>query len=294
MTEPIIVVHGGAWAIPDRLVDLNICGVEDATGKGWRVLGKGGSALDAVVAAVNCLEDNSVFDAGIGSVLTEEGTVEMDALIMDGATLGAGAVAGLRDIRHPIDLARIVMDKTPHVMMIGEGALRLAEKHGVEKLVQSKLVTDEARRELTEWLDKKRFGVSFGHETVGAVALDHKGNIAAATSTGGVTGKLVGRVGDVPIVGSGGYADNKIGGASSTGHGESIMKVNLARLVLTYLEAGNPIQEAAEKALEYMRQRVEGNGGVIALDTHGNIGHSYTTKRMVWASARNGKIESGI
>jgi len=294
MTEPVIVVHGGAWAIPDRLVDLNICGVEDATGKGWGVLGKGGSALDAVVAAVSCLEDNPVFDAGIGSVLTEEGTVEMDALIMDGATLGAGAVAGLREIRHPIDLARIVMDKTPHVMMIGEGALRLAEKHGVEKLVQSKLVTDEARRELTEWLDKKRFGVSFGHETVGAVALDHKGNIAAATSTGGVTGKLVGRVGDVPIVGSGGYADNKIGGASSTGHGESIMKVNLAKLVLTYLEAGNPIQEAAEKALEYMRQRVDGNGGVIALDTHGNIGHSYTTTRMVWASARNGKIESGI
>jgi beta-aspartyl-peptidase (threonine type) len=264
MTEPVIIVHGGAWAIPDRLVDLNICGVEDATGKGWGVLGKGGSALDAVVAAVSCLEDNPVFDAGIGSVLTEEGTVEMDALIMDGATLGAGAVAGLREIRHPINLARIVMDKTPHVMMIGEGALRLAEKHGVEKLVQSKLVTDEARRELTEWLDKKRFGVSFGHETVGAVALDHKGNIAAATSTGGVTGKLVGRVGDVPIVGSGGYADNRIGGASSTGHGESIMKVNLARLVLTYLEAGNPIQEAAEKALEYMRQRVDGNGGVIA------------------------------
>ncbi len=294
MTDPVIVVHGGAWDMPDRLVEVNIRGVEEATGKGWSVLGKGGSALDAIVAAVKCLEDNPAFDAGVGSVLTEEGTVEMDALIMDGATLGAGAVAGLRDIRHPISLARVVMEKTPHVMMIGEGAQRLAEKYGVEKLTQSKLVTDEARQELAEWLEKKRRGTSFGHETVGAVALDLKGNIAAATSTGGVTGKHVGRVGDVPIVGSGGYADNMIGGVSSTGDGESIMKVNLARLVLTYVEAGNPIQAAADKALTYMSQRVSGSGGVVALDTHGNIGHSCTTKRMVWASARNGRIESGI
>ena len=294
MTDPVIVVHGGAWPLPDRLVEVNIRGVEEAAGKGWRVLEKGGSALDAVVAAVKCLEDNPAFDAGVGSVLTEEGTVEMDALIMDGATLGAGAVAGLRDIRNPISLARVVMEKTPHVMMIGEGARRLAEKYGVEKLAQSKLVTDEARQELAEWLEKKRLATSLGHETVGAVALDTKGNIAAATSTGGVTGKLVGRVGDVPIVGSGGYADNGIGGVSSTGDGESIMKVNLARLVLTFVEAGSPIQEAADRALAYMSQRVSGSGGVVALDTHGNIGHSYTTKRMVWASARNGRIESGI
>ena len=294
MKDPVIIVHGGAWAIPDRLVEVNISGVEDAAKKGWGVLGKGGSALDAVVAAVNCLEENPVFDAGIGSVLTEDGTVEMDAMIMDGTTLGAGAVAGLRDIRHPVNLARLVMEKTPHVMMIGEGAQRLADEYGVEKVGQDVLVTDEARQELAEWIKKKKFGVSFGHETVGAVALDHKGNIAAATSTGGVTGKLVGRIGDVPIVGSGGYADNRIGGVSSTGHGESIMKVNLARLVLTYVEEEIPIQEAADKALAYMNQRVNGSGGVIALDSNGNIAHSFTTKRMVWASARNGKIESGI
>ena len=146
MTDPVIIVHGGAWAIPDRLVEVNIRGVEDATANGWGVLGNDGSALDAVVAAIKCLEDNPVFDAGVGSVLTEEGTVEMDALIMDGATLGAGAVAGLHDIRHPIDMARIVMEKTPHVLMIGEGARRLAEKYGVEKLAQRKLVTDEARQ----------------------------------------------------------------------------------------------------------------------------------------------------
>jgi len=294
MTDPVIVVHGGAWSIPDRLVEANIRGVEDAAGKGLSVLGNGGSALDAIVAAVKCLEDNPVFDAGVGSSLTEKGTVEMDALIMDGATLKAGAVAGLRDVRNPISLARVVVEKTPHVLMIGEGANRLADEYGVEKLAQSKLVTDEARRELAEWLEKKRLGASFGHETVGAVALDSEGNIAAATSTGGIAGKLVGRVGDVPIVGSGGYADNMVGGVSSTGDGESIMKVNLARLVLTYVGAGNPIQEAADEALAYMSQRVGGTGGVVALDTRGNIWHSYTTKRMVWASARKGRIESGI
>jgi beta-aspartyl-peptidase (threonine type) len=141
MTDPVIVIHGGAWAIPDRLVEVNIRGVEEAAERGWAALGRGGSALDAVVAAVNALEDNPVFDAGIGSVLTEDGTVEMDAMIMDGSTLGAGAVAGLHDIRHPVDLARIVMERTPHVLMIGEGARRLAEKYKVEKLTQKQLVT---------------------------------------------------------------------------------------------------------------------------------------------------------
>ncbi len=292
MTDPVIIIHGGAWDIPDRLVDLNILGVEEAVGKGWNTLKGRGSALDAVVAAVNTLEDNPAFDAGIGSVLTEDGTVEMDALIMDGATLGAGSVAGLRDVRHPIDLARLVMERTPHVLMIGEGARRLAEKYHVERFPQEKLVTDEARRELTEWLAAKK--AKSGHDTVGAVALDHKGNIAAATSTGGMTGKLVGRVGDVPIIGSGGYADNRVGGTSSTGHGEAIMKVNLARLVLNYVEAGTPVQQATDNALAYMKERVAETGGVIALDNRGNTGHSHTTPRMVWATAAGNKIESGI
>jgi beta-aspartyl-peptidase (threonine type) len=292
MTDPVIIVHGGAWDIPERLFDLNIRGVEDAVGSGWKILKGRGTALDAVVAAVNSLEDNPVFDAGIGSVLTEDGTVEMDAMIMDGVTLGAGSVAGLRDIRHPVDLARIIMEKTPHVLIIGEGARRLAEKYKVERLPQEKLVTEEARRELAEWLKKKRGAA--GHDTVGAVALDHRGNIAAATSTGGMTGKLVGRVGDVPIVGCGGYADNGVGGSSTTGHGESIIKVNLARLVLTYMEAGTPVQQASDKALTYMKDRVSGTGGVIALDKKGNTGHSHTTPRMVWATAVGGKIDSGI
>jgi beta-aspartyl-peptidase (threonine type) len=292
--KPVIVVHGGAWDIPDNQVEENIAGVEEAVHRGWNILEKGGTALDAVVAAVNSMEDNPIFDAGIGSVLTEDGTVEMDALIMDGKSLEAGAVAGLRDVRHPVNLARLVMEKTPHVLMIGEGAARLADEFRVERITQDKLVTDEARRGLEEWLKERKFGGTFGHETVGAVALDSDGNLAAATSTGGVTGKRVGRVGDVPIIGSGGYADNRVGAVSTTGHGESILKVNLAKLVLSYMDAGSGVQEASEKALGYMSVRVNGNGGLIALDHEGNIGHAFTTNRMIWASVKNGVLESGI
>ncbi len=294
MVKPVIIVHGGAWGIPDRLVEANLNGVKESVKAGWKVLETGGSALDAVVAAVNVLEDDPGFDAGIGSVLTEDRTVEMDALIMDGANLDAGAVAGLRDIRYPIRLARKVMEETPHVMMIGEGASRVAEQFGLERITQEELVTDEAAREFEEWSKKSEFGDSFGHDTVGAVALDRDGNIAAATSTGGVTGKRVGRIGDVPLIGSGGYADNRVGGVSTTGHGESIMKVNLAKLVLTYMETGMNVQEASEKALGYMSVKVKGHGGLIAIDAEGNTGHAFTTKRMVWASIKDGKMETGI
>jgi beta-aspartyl-peptidase (threonine type) len=294
MVKPVIIVHGGAWDIPDRLVDANLNGVEEAVKAGWKVLEAGGSALDAVVAAVNVLEDNPTFDAGIGSVLTEDRTVEMDALIMDGSNLDAGAVAGLKDVRYPIRLARKVMEETPHVMMIGEGANRLAEEFGLERITQEELVTEEARLEFEEWSEKAEYGDSFGHDTVGSVALDSDGNIATATSTGGVTGKKVGRVGDVPLIGSGGYADKRVGGVSTTGHGEAIMRVNLAKLVLTYMEMGMHIQEASEKALGYMLLMVKGSGGLIALDTDGNMGHAFTTKRMVWASIKDGKLETGI
>ena len=294
MVKPVIIVHGGAWGIPDRLVEANIKGVEESVKAGWKVLEAGGSALDAVVAAVNVMEDNSNFDAGIGSVLTEDRTVEMDALIMDGSNLDAGAVAGLKDVRYPIRLARKVMEETPHVMMIGEGANRLAEEFGLERITQEELVTEEARLEFEEWSEKAEYGDSFSHDTVGSVALDSDGNIAAATSTGGVTGKKVGRVGDVPLIGSGGYADNRVGGVSTTGHGEAIMRVNLAKLVLTYMEMGMHIQEASEKALGYMALRVKGSGGLIALDADGNMGIDFTTKRMVWASIKDGELETGI
>jgi beta-aspartyl-peptidase (threonine type) len=294
MINPVIVVHGGAWDIPDRQVNDNLIGVKEAANKGWSVLIKRGSALDAVETAVTTLEDNPIFDAGIGSVLTRDETVEMDALIMNGLSLEAGAVAGLRDVRYPIKLARLVMEKTPHVFMIGEGATKLAEEFKLERITQSQLITEEARRELSEWMNAQKFGKSFSHDTVGAVALDTKGNLAAATSTGGVTGKQVGRVGDVPIIGSGGYADNKVGAVSTTGHGESILKINLAKLVLTYMDSGINVQQAAEKALLYMSDRVNGNGGLIAIDKEGNIGNAFTTKRMSWASIKHGELKFGI
>jgi beta-aspartyl-peptidase (threonine type) len=268
--------------------------VEDAAKKGWEILVSGGSALDAVNIAVNNMEDNPIFDAGIGSVLTEEGTVEMDALIMNGENLEAGAVAGIRNIRYPINLARVVMEETPHVLIISDGANKLAHEHNLELISQEKLVTDHARWELKEWLKKRRFGETFSHETVGAVALDNRGNMAAATSTGGVTGKLVGRIGDVPIVGSGGYADNRIGAVSSTGDGEAILRVNLARLVLNYMEVGVNVQKAAEKALDYMKDRVNGRGGLIAVDTEGNIAHPFTTKRMAWTAIKDDNLTLGI
>jgi len=294
MVRPVIAVHGGAWDIPDDKVKENISGVEKAARDGWKILEGGGSAIDAVIAALNNMEDNPVFDAGIGSVLTEDGTVEMDALIMDGGSLEAGAVAGLRDVRYPVNLARIVMEETPHVFIIGEGANKLAEEFKVERVTQELLITGDARKGLERWLKDQKYGEIFDHETVGAVALDDDGNLSAATSTGGVTGKRVGRVGDVPIVGSGGYADNRVGAVSSTGHGESILKVNLARLVLNYTEEGMEIKEATEKALIYMEDRVNGKGGLIAVDTEGNLAHAFTTKRMVWATIAKGEIESGI
>lgn len=293
--KPAIIIHGGAWGIPERLLVKNLEGIELAVKQGWEILDKGGSSLDAVEAAVNAMEIDPIFDAGVGSVLTEDGNVEMDALIMDGKTLNAGAVAGLRDIKNPVSLARHVMEDTPHVFVIGEGADRLASEFKFPRVTQNELVTEEARKELEEFLTNEReFGKNFGHETVGAVAIDSHRNIAAATSTGGITGKRTGRVGDVPLIGSGSYADNLVGGASSTGHGESIMKIMLARLVLSYMESGVPVMNAAQKAVYTMKNRLDGNGGVIAIDIKGNIGYAFNTRHMVWAYIKEGKLVSGI
>lgn len=292
---PAIIVHGGAWAVPDRLVEANVRGVEEAARLGWEALSSGGLALDAVERAVNSMEDDPVFDAGVGSVLNEEGDVEMDAVIMEGRTLGAGAVAGVRTVKNPVSLARRVMEETEHVMIIGEGASRLARGWGFEIVSKEQLVTEEA---VGEWEEYRRYSRAvsdlYNRETVGAVAIDANGDIAAATSTGGITGKKAGRVGDVPIVGSGAYADNGVGGASSTGHGESIMKVILARLVLSHVEDGCAVGEAARRGLEYMRERVGGQGGIIVISPEGEVGCHFTTKRMPWALISGGKLESGI
>jgi beta-aspartyl-peptidase (threonine type) len=287
-----IVVHGGAWDIPEDQHKAHLRGCDQAVVAGHEVLAAGGSSLDAVEAAVRCLEDDPTFDAGRGSFLSSAGEVEMDAMIMHGKELRFGSVAAVGHIRHPVTLARHVMQDTRHCMLAGEGALEFARSIDMELVPTSDLLTE---REIARWdslqkeggfdqrsvfapMDQKR---PMG--TVGAVAIDDEGNISAATSTGGTPGKMPGRVGDSPLVGCGAYADNDTAGVSVTGYGESIMKVTLARRVCGKMEAGLGIDQAAEEAIAYLEKRVNGLGGVIAIDRHGKWTHSFNTPRMAIA-----------
>ena len=293
-----IVVHGGAWAIPDALAVASVAGVRAASRAGYGVLHSGGSALDAVEAAVRSLEDDVAFDAGRGSVLTSDGRIEMDAVVMDGETLGSGAVACVGSIMHPVSLARMVMERTEHSLLVGAGADQFAREQDVPKATADDLVTPAALEEFERF---KRYGSTvdalfnaplgaapLGHDTVGAVALDANGNVAAATSTGGITLKRPGRVGDSPLVGSGAYADNSIGASSCTGHGESIMSRVLALRVLlaaSAREGGDGVAAACNAELGIMRERTGGCGGVIAIGgaPHFAPAVAFTTPRCAWA-----------
>lgn len=301
--QPIIVVHGGAWAVPDSLRDASLQGVKAAAEAGFAVLESSGSALDAVEAAVRSLEADPSFDAGRGAVLNAAGGVELDAVIMDGFDLSVGAVAALGPVLHPVSVARLVRD-SDHVLLVGQGATEFAREHGVPILKEDDLVTPAARQEWAEMAAypntvKALFSSGraaeqrqSGHDTVGAVALDARGNLAAATSTGGITFKRVGRVGDSPIVGAGVLADNTLGAASTTGHGESIMRYMLADRALQRLaataESGCSPGEACSWALEGMLSRVDGCGGVICLSPSGEPGVAFSTRRMPWAVRRTG------
>jgi beta-aspartyl-peptidase (threonine type) len=294
---PGIIVHGGAWSIPDKLQEATISGVEQAAKIGWQSLIANNSALDAVEKAVNYLEENLVFDAGIGASLTQEGTVELDAIIVNGKTLDFGAVAGVKNIIHTVSLARAVMENTNHTLLISQGAMDFAKELNFNFISEKELITSYAKEELTRYL-RYQGAVSdlynFPSDTVGAVAIDSEGTIAAATSTGGITAKRPGRVGDSPIIGSGAIADNDIGGVSATGHGESILKVCLAKEALERLKQGARPNIAAKEALEMMNIRVGGKGGLIIISRNGELGHYFTTKRMAWASIQKDKMCSGI
>ncbi|XP_021362086.1 isoaspartyl peptidase/L-asparaginase-like [Mizuhopecten yessoensis] len=308
--KPVIVVHGGAWAIPDSLAEGSVQGVRLAAGAGYRLLKAGGSAVDAVEAAVRSMEDNPVFDAGVGSVLNADGEVEMDAVIMDGRDLRSGAVGCVQNIKNPISLARAVMEKTDHTLIVGKGANKFAEEVGAVTLPTEELVTETARREWEQLMkyhttvttlfgarsdvQKEPDPVVQGHDTVGAVVLDAQGNIAFGTSTGGITAKRPGRIGDSPIIGAGGYADNAGGGVSTTGHGESIAKVCLAKHITHLMEGGMDPQTASETALTFMFKRVQGSGGVVVLNNCGNIGKHFTTERMAWAWIKDGVLHYGL
>ncbi|KAK3608611.1 hypothetical protein CHS0354_042609 [Potamilus streckersoni] len=235
--NPVVIVHGGAWNIPDHLLKGSIEGAKASARAAYQILKTGGSALDAVVAAIRVLEDEVCFDAGTGSVLNSNGEVEMDALIMDGETLKAGCVACVQNIKNPIDLARLVMEKTEHVLLVGKGANQFAEEVEMKTVPMSELVTDEA---MWEFENFKQYGNTvtqffgrkdgLGHDTVGAVALDIRGNVACGTSTGGITAKRPGRVGDSPVVG---WLDG-FKGTSSTLLDILLQTCNLTACVLVF------------------------------------------------------------
>jgi beta-aspartyl-peptidase (threonine type) len=286
--KPTLMVHGGAWKIDGDTHADHVHGVRRAAEAGWVILAKGGSALDAIEKAVAVMEDDPTFDAGVGSVLNRAGDIEMDAIIMDGKTLGLGAVAAVRGITNPIKLARLIVDYTDHNVLVGEGARRFAELKGMRLCAEAELTVPREIERFKRLQQTPDYHLSDGFTpdpvgTVGAVALDKEGNVAAATSTGGVHFKMPGRVGDTPLVGSGAYADNLTGAASATGHGESIMSVVLCKMATDALNHGKSAQEAADYAIKYMYDRVKGYGGLIIVDHQGNAAFAYNTPHMAVA-----------
>jgi beta-aspartyl-peptidase (threonine type) len=289
MPTPSLIIHGGAGPIPDAEVPDYINGCRMAAQAGWAVLQNGGPALEAVEAAVKVLEDDPTFDAGRGSHLNAAGYVEMDAILMDGATLDSGAVAAVQRVQNPISLARLVMKRSKHSLLVGAGAEAFARLHGVPDWPEENLITT---RELERWQKGQEAGedytrADFAHDTVGAVARDANGHLAAATSTGGTAHKLPGRVGDSPLIGCGAYADDLSGAASATGQGESLMKIVISKAACDLLANGHPAQAAADAVIKKLAERINGLGGIIVIDTQGNIGHAFNTPRMAraWVTA---------
>ncbi len=267
---PTLLVHGGAGNWPAEYRAAARQGIHAALNAGWERLAGGGSALDAVEAAVAALEDDPTFNAGRGSCLTSDGRIQMDALIVDGATLNAGAVACVERLRNPIRAARLILGQGEHVLFVGPDAERLAAELGASLCDPAELMTERRRAEL---------GV---HDTVGAVALDAAGNLASATSTGGMTGKAPGRVGDSPLVGCGGYADNEAGAVSATGWGEPIMKLVLSKWTADRLRQGVLPDQAAQQAIDYLKARLGGTGGLIVLDAAAGYGAAWSSPAMPW------------
>ena len=301
---PILVIHGGAGVVrkemtPEKEKAVR-AGLEKALATGYAVLKSGGNSLDAVQKAIVVLEDDPNFNAGRGAVFNHEGKNELDASIMDGATQRAGAVANVHRIRNPIELARAVMEKSEHVMLIGDGAEQFAQSIGMP-LVDPKYFYTEARwKALQQALEEEKAksaeaGKTPHHGTVGAVALDVKGNLAAGTSTGGMTNKRFGRVGDSPIIGAGTYADARCA-VSATGWGEFYIRATAARDICARVEfRGDELKKAADEVVLGVIPKLGGDGGVIALDKDGNIAMPFNTDGMFrgWVD-RDGKTHVAI
>ena len=301
--KPSLIVHGGAWSIPDEAVAACKAGCRRALEAGWGILQRGGAAIDAVESAIVVLEDDPMFDAGVGSHLNRDGRVELDAIIMDGGTLNAGAVASVQRVRNPIRLARKVLESSEHLMFVGSGAEQFAEEHGLALCEPQELVIS---RELAAWRKCREHDHAQenhdmrSHGTVGAVARDTHGNIVAGTSTGGTCCKLPGRVGDSPLIGCGCYADVTAGGISCTGWGEAIMKIVMAKTTADSLRppsGGAPLsaQKAALAAVRLLAERANGTGGLILLDREGRPGFSFNTPRMAFGYvAEDGSLITSV
>jgi beta-aspartyl-peptidase (threonine type) len=289
-----LIIHGGAWDIPDDQVEAHRQGCSHALDAGWEVLRSGGSAIDAVEKAICIMENDGTFDAGCGSHFNALGQVELDASIMDGKTFHCGAVGAVQRIKNPISLARKVMEESEHILLVGIGAERFAVEHKMTLCDPSILQSD---RELDVWKTVQKLENFTSREafsktpsdTVGAVALDNDGNMCVGTSTGGTLNKHPGRIGDSPLIGCGTYVDSSIGGVSTTGWGEGMIKVVLAKTVVDLIEhnKGNA-QAAAEQGIRHLKRKVDGHGGVIVLNRKGEFGIAFNTPRMARAYMSSG------
>ena len=291
--------------MPDDMIDAHIRGINSALAAGWRVLESEGTALDAVEEAVVIMEDDETFDAGRGSFLNRDGRVQLDALIMDGATLRAGGVGCVEHLRNPVRAARKILSESPHVYFVGEGAEKFAAEHGIPLCSNEDLVIPRELERLRayqadanshgkEMFEPDADDPTISHDTVGAVALDQHGNLAAATSTGGTLNKAPGRLGDSSLIGCGCYADNLSAAASTTGWGEPIMKLVLAKWTADRIAAGNMPEWSAQEAMNYLKQRVNGHGGIIVLSPGGHVGIAHNTPRMAWAYKTVKKQDAGV
>jgi beta-aspartyl-peptidase (threonine type) len=289
--KPSLIVHGGAWSIPVEAAPACKEGCSHALEAGWAVLNRGGAAADAVEAAIIVLEDDPVFDAGTGAHLNLDGRVELDAILMDGATLQAGAVAVLQRIKNPIRVARRLMDLREHMMLVGEGAERFATEQGLELCDPMSLVVPRERAAWEGCHLGPHSDANHVHQggTVGAVAIDRSGHMVAGTSTGGTCCKRPGRVGDSPLIGCGCYADQEAGGVSCTGWGEAIMKIVMAKAAVDQLRAvGAKPQQVADACVHLLATRTGGTGGLILLDREGNPAVGFNTPGMAYGYVQPG------
>jgi len=286
--KPALVVHGGAGRYTDDRIAAAEAGCSRAVRAGLDVLAAKGTAVEASMAAVRVLEDDPTFNAGVGSVLTREGTVEIDAAVMDGRNLAFGAVAAVPNLARGVDLAKLVMDDAEHVLLCGDGAWQFARGYGMEPAPPETLITELARARLQTAAQRR---AEHGRQrpddpgTVGACAVDAAGHVAAATSTGGTTYKRVGRIGDTPLCGCGTYADDLGGAASATGVGEGIVRITMTRLCVDHMRTATA-SAAAWASVAELVDRVDGEGGIICVDHHGRLGAAHCSPRMAYGAGR--------